>query len=32
MEQFADDTREETEAHLAEVLPQYIEEERPRIE
>jgi TRAP-type C4-dicarboxylate transport system substrate-binding protein len=32
MEQFADETREETEAHLAEVLPGYIEEERPRIE
>ena len=32
LEQMSADTKEETAAHLAEVLPGYIEEERPRIE
>jgi len=32
LEQFSVETKEETAAHLAEVLPGYIEEERPRIE
>jgi TRAP-type C4-dicarboxylate transport system substrate-binding protein len=31
-QQHADETKEESVAHLAEVLPRYIEEERPRIE